>query len=141
MTPGEVINEVLISSPRESLSAASSQPTGEDASTPEREGNSTPPPRTNITMNQLCDMCRTLALGPLVLPEYAGQEHEDPEAFLWDCEEFSRRQGTSDSQQVPTVERALEKAAVKWWSAYKNSPMTWGKFSNFCEITSTVSHW
>lgn len=99
-------------------------PVGTGCSSPPKNA----PPRIIIDIEELRAIFRTLAGAPMAPPSYSGHDHEDPEVFIRVCEEFFRRQDTSESQEVHTAEKALEGNAEKWWATYKNLPVPWEKF-------------
>ena len=62
------------------------------------------------------------------LPTFTGQDHEDPDAFLRECEEHFTQSATEPSQWTRLAGKSLGESAAKWWEMYKSLSLTWYKF-------------
>ena len=62
------------------------------------------------------------------LPTSSGQDHEDPNAFLRECEEHFTQSTTEPSQWTRLAGKSLGESAAKWWEMYKSLSLTWYKF-------------
>ena len=87
------------------------------------------PPQPN--MDDWRHLLRALVRNNLQLPEFAGQDHEDPENFIRGCEEAFNSGNTEMHMRARLASRALKDDAARWFAVYKNLNLTWIKF---CEL-------
>lgn len=64
------------------------------------------------------------------VPTFAGMDHEDPEEFLDCCERYFSEASIDISLWSRMVTKSLTERASKWYEAYKNLSLPWGKFKN-----------
>ena len=76
-------------------------------------------------------LLRALVRNNLQLPEFAGQDHEDPENFLRECDQSFDATNTEAHMRARLASRALKDDAARWFTVYKNLNLTWPKF---CEL-------
>ena len=76
-------------------------------------------------------LLHALVRNNLQLPEFAGQDHEDPENFLRECDTSFRATNTEMHMRARLASRALKDDAARWFAVYKNLNLTWEKF---CEL-------
>ena len=62
------------------------------------------------------------------MPEFSGFDHEDPEAYLRECEHYLIQTELARNHWARTARRGLQDAAGKWWSPYKSFNMSWEEF-------------
>ena len=87
------------------------------------------PPQPN--MDDWRHLLRALVRNNLQLPEFSGQDHEDPENFIRGCEEAFYSGNTEMHMRARLASRALKDDAARWFAVYKNLNLTWIKF---CEL-------
>ena len=67
---------------------------------------------------------RALVRNNLQLPEFAGQDHEDPENFLRECEQGFNATNTEMHMRARLASRALKEDAARWFAVYKSLSLT-----------------
>ena len=87
------------------------------------------PPQPN--MDDWRHLLRALVRNNVQLPEFSGQDHEDPENFIRECEDSFNAINTEMHTRARLASRALKDDAAKWFAVYKNLNLTWVKF---CEL-------
>ena len=76
-------------------------------------------------------LLNALVRNNLQLSEFAGQDHEDPENFLRECDTSFRATNTEMHMRARLASHALKDDATRWFAVYKNFNLTWEKF---CEL-------
>ena len=92
------------------------------------------PPANAIPQPNMDDwrhLLRVLVRNNMQLPEFSGQDHEDPENFLRECEQTFDASHTEMHLCSRLASRALKDDAARWFAVYKNLNLTWIKF---CEL-------
>ena len=87
------------------------------------------PPQPN--MDDWRHLLRALVRNNVQLPEFSGQDHEDPEHFIREYEDSFNAINTEMHTRARLASRALKDDAAKWFAVYKNLNLTWVKF---CEL-------
>lgn len=62
------------------------------------------------------------------LPEFHGQDHENPETYLEHCTSYLTAYNIPDDQKVFTLEKGLKNDAEKWWQCYYTVGVNWQRF-------------
>ena len=73
-------------------------------------------------------LLRALVRNNIQLPEFSGQDHEDPENFIRECEQTFDTSHTEMHLRSRLAFRALRDDAARWFAVYKNLNLTWIKF-------------
>ena len=76
-------------------------------------------------------LLRALVRNNMQLLEFSGQDHEDPENFIRECEQTFDASHTEMHLRSRLASRALRDDAARWFAVYKNLNLTWIKF---CEL-------
>ena len=85
----------------------------------------------SMTITDLRALIQALRAPAPPMPEFSGFDHEDPEIFLRECENYLRQTEIARSHWTRTTGKALQDTAAKWWSAYKSFNLPW---EEFCEL-------
>ena len=73
-------------------------------------------------------LIRALRTPEVPLTTFTGFDHEDPNAFLNECEEFFTQAAIDPSQWTRMINKSLKEPASKWWEVYKSLNLPWAKF-------------
>lgn len=73
-------------------------------------------------------LMRAIRAPALEPPHFSGNDHEDPEVFLRECETFFAQSNIEQSQWTRLAGKALREPASKWWETFKSLSLTWDKF-------------
>ena len=65
---------------------------------------------------------------PIPLPSYEGADHEDPQRFVRQCEEYFAHTHTPPASRTSTAATGLRGDAERWWSCYSPLDFDWERF-------------
>ena len=65
---------------------------------------------------------------PIPLPSYEGADHEDPQRFVRQCEEYFAHTHTPPASHTRTAATGLRGDAERWWSCYSPLDFDWERF-------------
>ena len=82
----------------------------------------------NVPLIDLRAMVRAIRSLDVPRPTFAGLDHEDPHAFLTQCETFLIDSAMDAAHWSRMVETYLTDEAAKWFTVYKNLSLPWTKF-------------
>ena len=78
---------------------------------------------------QLEALLRALNVAPQVpLPTYSRIDHESPNVFIAECEQYFVSSRTRNATRTRTAATGLRGNAEKWWSCYSSLNFDWEKF-------------
>ena len=82
----------------------------------------------NISIQDLRLIIRALKAPAPPMPEFSGLNHEDPKAFIQECETYFEQSGAEPLHWTRIVSKSLLEEAGKWWGPFKSFNLPWDKF-------------
>ena len=81
-----------------------------------------------ISIQDLRQIIRALKAPAPPQPEFSGLSHEDPRAFIKECEAYFEKSGADPAHWTRIAGKSLLDEAAKWWSPYKSFSLPWEQF-------------